>query len=171
MLNNKELIPKSNIFTLTQTKNSFQVCDLSFCNILAKTKDFVLCAILLSCLISKLWKPSSLGCEPWANFQGCGLRSCNLIKTNNFGLGAVRLLCLVSELQKSSLLGTEPRRVCWHCDFCSWKLLSETNNFALDTYLLICLVSKLHGPPSPTLKLRTVFCSFTTLESLPVLKD
>jgi hypothetical protein len=36
----------------------------SFCNILAETKNFVLCVIFLFCLVSKLEKLSSLGLKP-----------------------------------------------------------------------------------------------------------
>jgi hypothetical protein len=115
-LNNTEkiiiIIPKSNIFTKTKTQGSLQVGDLSSCNLLTETNNFVLCAILLSCLVSKLQKPPSLGLKPSTGFQGCGLCSCNLLaETNNFGLGAVLLSCLVSKLQKPSSLGKEPRTV------------------------------------------------------------
>jgi hypothetical protein len=57
-------IPKPYIFTETQTQDIFWVCDLSFYNLLADTNDFILCAILLLCLVSEVQKPSSLGFQP-----------------------------------------------------------------------------------------------------------
>jgi hypothetical protein len=58
------IIPKPNIFARTRTQNSFTVCGLSSCNLLAETNNFVLYAVLLSCLFSELQKPSSPGLEP-----------------------------------------------------------------------------------------------------------
>jgi hypothetical protein len=105
-------IPKSNIFTETQTQGSFQVCDHSFCNIHVETKNFVPCTVTLSCLVSKLQKPFSLGLKPRTDFQSCGLCSYNLLaETNNFVLRAILLSCLVSKLKKTSSLGIKPRTV------------------------------------------------------------
>jgi hypothetical protein len=63
----------------------------------AETKNFVLCAILLSWLVSELQKLSSLGLQPGTDFQDFGLRSCN-----NFALDAAPLSILVFKLQEPS---------------------------------------------------------------------
>jgi hypothetical protein len=60
----RKIILKLNIFTGTRTEDSFRVVYLSSCNLFAEINNFVLCAILLSCLVSELQKPSSLGIEP-----------------------------------------------------------------------------------------------------------
>jgi hypothetical protein len=64
------IIRKPNIFTKTRTQDSFRVCDLSSCNLLAETNNSVLCAVLLSCLASEIQKPSSPGLEPRTVFIG-----------------------------------------------------------------------------------------------------
>jgi hypothetical protein len=53
-----------NILTRTGTQDRFTSCGLCFCNLLTETNNFSLRADLLSCLVSKLQKPSSLGLEP-----------------------------------------------------------------------------------------------------------
>jgi hypothetical protein len=58
------IIPKPNIFTETLTQDSFRVCDLSSCNLVAETNSFVLCAVFLSCLVSELEKPSYRDSNP-----------------------------------------------------------------------------------------------------------
>jgi hypothetical protein len=73
-----------------------------------RRQNFGLGAVLISCLVSKLQKPSSPGLEPMTLFRDCGPLSCNIpAKTNNFGFRAVRLLCLVSELQEPPSPGLE----------------------------------------------------------------
>jgi hypothetical protein len=52
----KNIMPKPNIFTKTRTQGSFRVCDLTSCNLLADRNNSVLCAVLLSCLVSELRK-------------------------------------------------------------------------------------------------------------------
>jgi hypothetical protein len=52
----KKIVPKPNTFTETRTQDSYRVCDLSSCNLLAETNNFVLCAVLVSCLVSELQK-------------------------------------------------------------------------------------------------------------------
>jgi hypothetical protein len=79
-------IPKRNLSNDTRTQDCFRVCDPSSCNLLAETNNFVLCAALISCLISQLQKPSSPELEPRTIFQGCGC-SCNfLVETNDLAL-------------------------------------------------------------------------------------
>jgi hypothetical protein len=56
--------PQPSIFTETRTQESFRVCDLCFCNLLAETNNFVLCAVLLSCFVSELQEPPSPIIEP-----------------------------------------------------------------------------------------------------------
>jgi hypothetical protein len=106
------IIPKPNIFTGTRTQDSFRVCDLSSCNLLAETNNFVLYTILL-CLVSKLLKTSSSKIEPRTVSRGCGLCFCNvLFQTNNFGLGIVLISCLGSELQETTSPGLKLRTLC-----------------------------------------------------------
>jgi hypothetical protein len=62
------IISKPNIFTETRTQDSLCVFDLSSCNLLAETNNFVLRAVLLSCLVSELQKPPSPGLKPRAVF-------------------------------------------------------------------------------------------------------
>jgi hypothetical protein len=45
-------------FIGTRTQDSFQVCDLSSCNLLAETNKFCLGALLISCLVSEVQEPS-----------------------------------------------------------------------------------------------------------------
>jgi hypothetical protein len=59
----ENIIPQLNIFTKTRTQDSFRVYDLSYCNPLAETSNFILSTIL-SCVVSELLKPSSSGLEP-----------------------------------------------------------------------------------------------------------
>jgi hypothetical protein len=81
------IVLKPVIFTETRTQNTCWVCDLSSCNLLTETNNSVLCAVLISCLISELQKNFSSGFEPRTVFRGCGLCSCGLTETNNFGIG------------------------------------------------------------------------------------
>jgi hypothetical protein len=105
----RKIIPKSNIFTETRTQDSFRVRGLGFCNLLGETNNFVLCAVLLSCLVYKLQKPSSPRLAPRTVFGFVTLVPEKFLAvTNNFVLCAV-LSCLVSELQKLSSLELEPR--------------------------------------------------------------
>jgi hypothetical protein len=84
------IISKSNIFTETRNQYSFQICDLSSCNLLAETNNFVLCPVLLSCLVSELQKLSSPRLELRTVSSGLWPLSCNLLnETNNFVLGDV----------------------------------------------------------------------------------
>jgi hypothetical protein len=53
-----------------EPRTAFQVCDLSSCNLLTETNNFVLCAVLLLCLVSELQKPSSLGITSRTVFLG-----------------------------------------------------------------------------------------------------
>jgi hypothetical protein len=106
-------IPKHNIFTKTRTEDNFRVCDLSSCNLLAETNNFVLCAVI-SCLVFELQKPSSPGIEPMTLLWGCELLLF-FPRGNNFDLGAVLLSCVVSELHTSSSQGIEPRTVFRGC--------------------------------------------------------
>jgi hypothetical protein len=62
-------IHKLNIFTEIRTQDNFRVCDLRFCNLLAKTNNVALCAILLSYLVSELQKPHSPELEPRTVFS------------------------------------------------------------------------------------------------------
>jgi hypothetical protein len=128
-----------------------------FWNLCIKTKNFVLCVILLLCSVSELQKPSLLGLKPWKRLKGCGFCSCNflLTETNNFILDTI-LSCLVSDLQKTSSLVIEIRSVCQGCDLCFCDLY-ETSNFALKAFLLLLLVSKLQQPLSPWLEFRMFF--------------
>jgi hypothetical protein len=57
------IIPKTNIFTEARTQDIFRVCVQSSCNLVVE-ENFVLCTILLSCLVSELQKTSSPGLEP-----------------------------------------------------------------------------------------------------------
>jgi hypothetical protein len=103
------IVPKPNTFTETRTQDSLWVCNLSSHNLTAETNNF-LCAVLLSCLISKLQKTSSSRLELRTVFRGCSLCSCKLLfETNNFDLGAVLLSCLVSKLQEPPSSGLEFR--------------------------------------------------------------
>jgi hypothetical protein len=52
------------IFADTRTEDSFRDSDLTSCNSLVENSGVVLCAVLLSCLVSELHKPSSPGVEP-----------------------------------------------------------------------------------------------------------
>jgi hypothetical protein len=52
------------IFIGIRTKDSFQVCNLSSCNLLADTNKFCQGSVLLSRLFSDPQKPSSSGLEP-----------------------------------------------------------------------------------------------------------
>jgi hypothetical protein len=112
-------IHKPIVFIENQTQDSFLVCDISSCSLVG-INNFVLCAILLSCFVSELQKPSSPGLEPRTVFRGCG---CNLlVETNKFGLGAL-LSSLVSELQDPLSLGLELKilfRSFDHSVFSSW---------------------------------------------------
>jgi hypothetical protein len=104
------IIPQPNIFTETRTQKSFRVCGLSSCNLLAKSNSFVLCVVLLLCLVSELQKPSGL--ERRTVFRGCGRCSCSLLtEINNFGLGTILISYLLSEIQKPSSSRQEPRTV------------------------------------------------------------
>jgi hypothetical protein len=58
-----KIISKPNIFSGTQTQDSFRVCHLGSCNLLAETNKFCLGAVLPSCLFSELQKASSSGLE------------------------------------------------------------------------------------------------------------
>jgi hypothetical protein len=102
-------IRKTNIFTETRAQNSFRVCNLSSCDLFAEINNFVIYAVLLSCLVSELQKTSSPGIELRTALRGCDLCFCNILfKTNNFDPGAVILSCLVSELQETPSPGLEP---------------------------------------------------------------
>jgi vesicle coat complex subunit len=92
------IISKTYIFTETRNQDCFRVCDLSSCNLLAETNNFVLYAVLLSCLVSSYRNHIHRDSNP-GQFL--------LFETNNFALSAVLLSCLVSELQElpSSGLG------------------------------------------------------------------
>jgi hypothetical protein len=57
------------IFTGTRTRDSFRVCDLCSCNLLVETTNFGLGAVLISCLVSELQKPSSPGLGLWTLFR------------------------------------------------------------------------------------------------------
>jgi hypothetical protein len=57
------------MFTGTPTQDSFLLSDQNSCNLLAKKKKFCLGAVILSCLVSELQKPSSSGFEPRTVFQ------------------------------------------------------------------------------------------------------
>jgi hypothetical protein len=93
----------------TQPKTDFRGCSLCSCKFPAKKKNPGLGAVLLSCLVSKLQKPSSPELETRTVYWGCGICLCNLLtKINNFGLDTIFLSCLVSELQKPPLLGLVP---------------------------------------------------------------
>jgi hypothetical protein len=52
-----------NFFAGNRTQGSFRGCNLCLCNILFETNKFVPGAVLLSCLVSELQKPSSSGIE------------------------------------------------------------------------------------------------------------
>jgi hypothetical protein len=91
---------------------SFRSCGLCYCNLSAEKNNFSLGAVLLSCLVSEVQKPSSPVFEPRTDFGDCGLCSCNLLaKINKFRLGTVLLSCLVSELQKPPSPGLELRTI------------------------------------------------------------
>jgi hypothetical protein len=60
----KIFIPKTNIFTETRTQDSFRVCDLSSCYLLAETNNFVFWTILLLHVVSRIEEPPSPGFEP-----------------------------------------------------------------------------------------------------------
>jgi hypothetical protein len=113
----RKIIPKRNIFTETRTQDSFQFCDLSRCNLLAKTNNFVLGAVLLSCLVSELQKPSSPGLEPRTVFGVVAVVSVIsssyliFVEVNNFVLCDVLLSCTDSKIQKPTSPGLEPRTV------------------------------------------------------------
>jgi hypothetical protein len=77
------IIVKPNIFTKTRTQDCFRVCDLNFCNLLTKTNNFVLCAVLLLYLVFELQKSTSPVFEPRTIFRGCGLCSCSLVETTS----------------------------------------------------------------------------------------
>jgi hypothetical protein len=64
------IIPKPSIFTKTRNQDGFQVCDLGPWNLLTKTNNFVLCAILLLCSVSQLQKTSSLRFKLIGQFFG-----------------------------------------------------------------------------------------------------
>jgi hypothetical protein len=59
----ERITPKSKIFTETRAEDSFRVCDLSSCNLLSETNNFILYAVL-SCLGFKLLEPSPSELEP-----------------------------------------------------------------------------------------------------------
>jgi hypothetical protein len=91
------------IFTRTQTQDSSPEFGLCSCNLLAETNNSDLGAILLSCLVSELQKPSLPGLEPGTVLLGCGLCPCYLLtKTNNFGLGVILLSCKNNLHQESN---------------------------------------------------------------------
>jgi hypothetical protein len=168
----EKIIPKPNIFIETRTQDSFRICDPSSCNIVDETNNFVLCAVLLSFLVSELQKPTSPRIEPRTFCRGCGPHFCNLLfETNSFGLDAVLLSCLVSELQKPSSSGIELKTVFWVCGLCFCNLLFETNSFGLGAVLLSCLVSELQERPSPGIELSTLSGVLTLLCSLAGLKE
>lgn len=96
------ILPKSNIFNETQTQSSFQVCGHSLFNILTKTNHFVLCTILLSCLVSKIHKNLHWAWNPGQIFRGMVLFLYSPCQNKQLCLG-VLLSFLVSELQKMLL--------------------------------------------------------------------
>jgi hypothetical protein len=158
-----------NIFIGTHSQSSFQGFNRCSCNLLAETNTFGIGAILQSCLVSELQKPSSPGLGPrTVIFRDCGLCSCNIpAETNNFGLGAVLLSCLVSEIQKPSSPGLKHGTEFWGSGLRFCNLLFETSSFGLGAVFLSCLVSELHEPPSPGLELRTLFRSFDLSKIAP----
>jgi hypothetical protein len=97
------------IFSATRTQEFFR--GSAFARVISPLKKkIVFGAVLLSCLVTELQKPSSPGLEPRTDFRGYGLCSCNLLaETNNSGLGTVLLSSLVFELQKPSSPGLKPR--------------------------------------------------------------
>jgi hypothetical protein len=107
---NSKKIPKSNIFTKTYTQGQFFrfVTLVSAVSLPKQKKNFSLhCSSVF--IFLELQKLSSLGLKPRADFQGCGLCSCNLLAgTNSFGFGAVLLLYLVSKLQNNLHWGLNP---------------------------------------------------------------
>jgi hypothetical protein len=127
------------VFTVSVCSRVWAKASRNFiCN---KTSNFGFSAVLLSCFVSELQKPSSPRLEPRTDFRGCDLCSCNLVaKANNFDLGAVLISFLVTELQKSSS-GLEPSTVFRRCGPCSYNLLGETNNFGLCAVFLSYLLS------------------------------
>jgi hypothetical protein len=87
----EKIIPKP-IFTETRTQDSFRVCDLSSCNLLAETNNFVLCAVLLSCFSFRATE-TIIGTRS-QEFLGLWPLFLNLLfETSNTGLGAVLLSC------------------------------------------------------------------------------
>jgi hypothetical protein len=90
----QKIIPKP-IFTETRTQDSFRVCDLSFCNLLAETNNFVLGASLPSCLISELQERPSPGLELTTHFpEFWPFQNLFLVSRNKHAeFGANRFIC------------------------------------------------------------------------------
>jgi hypothetical protein len=112
----------------TRTQELLGVYDLSSCNLLAKTNNFVLCAVL-SFLVSELQEPPSAGLEYRAGSHGPGLCCCNLLfETSNCGLGAVLLSSLFSELQEPPSPRIELRTLLRSFNSCILFLVSRNKH-------------------------------------------
>lgn len=70
------------IFIRTQNQDSFQCCGLCSCTLCGRTNNFDLSAILLSCLVSEVQKPSLLGVNTRQFFRHIGLCFCNIALEN-----------------------------------------------------------------------------------------
>jgi hypothetical protein len=125
-----------------ESRTDFSGCGLCFCNPSAETNNFDLGALLSSCLISELQKPSSPELERRPYFLGCTfvLVTSSSFETNCFGLGAFLLSCSVSELQEPPSPGFELRTIFLNFDLSkisSWSQgISVQNLVQIDISVL-----------------------------------